>query len=70
MQSSGFLVVLWIGTELTLVPAQAIWLTYGCMDRPSAEGVAELLGFNPELVMPQLDKHIEEGRKAAASRAQ
>lgn len=44
---------------------QAIFLTYGCMDPGSAGNVAELLGFEPALVLAQLEKHIAEGQKAS-----
>jgi len=41
---------------------QAIFLTYGCMEERSAALVAELMGFQPELVLPQLQDHIQKGR--------
>ena len=40
--------------------AQAIFTTYGSMDRATASRVAELLGFDPELVMADLDGRIAE----------
>ena len=40
------------------------------MDPPSASLIAELLGFQPALVLPQLQKHINEGRKAAGNLTQ
>ena len=41
---------------------QAIFLTYGCMEERSAALVAELMGFQPDLVLPQLQDHIQKGR--------
>ncbi len=35
---------------------QAVFLTYGAMAPASAELAAELLGFDPKLVLPQLEK--------------
>jgi hypothetical protein len=42
----------------TLEERQAIFLTYGGMDYPTAGTLAEMLGFDPELVMPQLHAHL------------
>lgn len=36
---------------------QAIFLTYGKMEPHTADRVAEMLGFNPDLVMPRLRAH-------------
>jgi len=36
---------------------QAIFLTYGKMEPRTADRVAELLSFDPALVMPQLRAH-------------
>ena len=47
---------------------QAIFLTYGCMDQAGANQIAEMLGFQPALVLPQLQKHIVEGNKASQTR--
>ena len=44
---------------------KAIFLTYGCMDQASASLIAELLGFQPSLVLPQLEKHIEDSKKTS-----
>ena len=46
---------------------QAIFLTYGCMDQPSASLIAELLGFQPSLVLPQLEKHIEDSKRTSGT---
>lgn len=44
---------------------KAIFFVAGTVDKGTAPTVAEMLGFNPELVMPQLDKYLEgEERKA------
>ena len=36
---------------------QAIFLTYGKMEPRTADRVAEMLGFDPDLVMPRLRAH-------------
>lgn len=65
-----------VSKQLTLVhmksyvSVQAIFLTYGCMDQASAALIAELMGFQPALVMPQLHKHILQGRRGYPSAAQ
>ena len=41
--------------------AQAVFLTYGAMAPGSAELAAELLGFDPTLVLPQLEKTAASG---------
>lgn len=47
----------------TLNERRAIFLTYGCMtEERSAALVAELMGFHPDLVLPQLQDHIQKGR--------
>ena len=42
---------------LTSTMWQAIFLTYGKMEPHTADRVAEMLGFNPDLVMPRLRAH-------------
>jgi hypothetical protein len=37
---------------------QAIFRTYGRMEPKTADRVAEMLGFEPELVLPQLKADI------------
>ena len=36
---------------------QAIFLTYGKMEPRTADRIAEMLGFDPDLVMPRLRAH-------------
>ena len=45
---------------------RAIFFVAGTVDKGTAPIVAEMLGFNPELVMPQLDKYLEEEERKAA----
>ena len=37
---------------------QALFYTYGGMEPDTASLVAEMLGFNPDLVMPQLRREL------------
>ena len=41
------------------VYGQAVFNVYGVVYRPTAGLMAELLGFNPELVLPHLDKELQ-----------
>jgi hypothetical protein len=45
---------------------RAIFFVAGTVDKGTAPIVAEMLGFNPELVMPHLDKYLEEEERKAA----
>ena len=38
---------------------QALFFTYGGMEEGTAAVMAEMLGFNPDLVMPQLQQELE-----------
>lgn len=40
---------------------QAIFMTYGKMEPSTADRVAEMLGFDPALVLPQLQEGFKEG---------
>ena len=48
---------------------QAIFLTYGKMEPRTADRVAELLSFDPALVMPQLRAHAAPAPAPAGSSA-
>ena len=48
---------------------QALFFTYGVMEPSTASLVAEMLGFNPDLVMPQLHHELTNAEQADASRA-
>ena len=43
---------------MVLVVIQAIFYMFGVMHRASASAMAELLGFDPELVLPHLDQEL------------
>ena len=45
-------------TTVCAVLCQAIFLTYGKMEPRTADRVAEMLGFDAKLVMPQLRTHL------------
>ena len=49
--------------------SQAIFKTYGRMEPATAGRVAELLGFDPELVVPQLQNELKRSpsRKGSSS---
>ncbi len=47
---------------------QALFFTYGGMEPSTASLVAEMLGFNPDLVMPQLHHELTAAEQADASR--
>lgn len=47
---------------------QALFFTYGGMEPSTASLVAEMLGFNPDLVMPQLHHELTTAEQADASR--
>ena len=49
---------------------QALFFTYGGMEPGTASVVAEMLGFNPELVMPQLHRELDVAQQTDASRQQ
>ena len=38
---------------------QALFFTYGGMEPNTASVMAEMLGFNPDLVMPQLQRELD-----------
>lgn len=44
--------------KFSLEERQIMFLTYGSMDYPTAGILAEMLGFNPDLVLPQLRAHL------------
>ena len=46
---------------------QAMFLTYGAMEPQTADRVAEMLGFDPELVMPELQKERKPGMDATGA---
>ena len=46
---------------------QALFFTYGGMEPNTASVMAEMLGFNPDLVMPQLQQQLDVAQKAASS---
>lgn len=50
-----------------LLFAQAIFMTYGRMEPKTAGRVAEMLGFDPELVLPQLQAEMKEKGEIPAS---
>ncbi|DBA73106.1 TPA: hypothetical protein ACH3X2_010045 [Trebouxia sp. C0005] len=52
----------------TLPERQALFFTYGGMEPSTASLVAEMLGFNPDLVMPQLHHELTTAEQADASR--
>ncbi len=41
-----------------VIDVQRIFYMFGGMHRSSASAMAELLGFNPELVLPHLDQEL------------
>lgn len=47
--------------ERYLLRLQSVFLTYGAMAPESAALAAELLGFDPELVVPQLSVRAKSG---------
>ncbi|KAK9862924.1 hypothetical protein WJX84_002488 [Apatococcus fuscideae] len=46
-------------SKASLEERQAVFNVYGVVYRPTAGLMAELLGFNPELVLPHLDKELQ-----------
>ena len=59
--------------DYMLVPlSQAIFKTYGRMEPKTAGRVAELLGFDPELVVPQLQAELKRvpSKKGSSSAVQ
>lgn len=46
---------------------QALFFTYGGMEPSTASLVAEMLGFNPDLVMPQLQRELDAAQQMGAS---
>lgn len=49
---------------------QSVFFTFGYMDPDRAPIVAEMLGFNPELVMPQLLLQLQAAEQAQALQQQ
>ncbi len=45
--------------------AQAIFMTYGRMEPRTADRVAEMLAFDPRLVLPQLQAELGAQQQAA-----
>lgn len=50
--------------KFSLEERQDMFLTYGSMDYPTAGMLAEMLGFNPNLVLPQLRSHLASRRSS------
>ena len=46
---------------------QALFFTYGGMEPKTASVMAEMLGFNPDLVMPQLQQQLDVVLQAESS---
>ena len=47
---------------------QALFFTYGGMEPSTASLVAEMLGFNPDLVMPQLQRELDAAQRMDAGK--
>ena len=47
--------------------SQALFFTYGGMEPRTASTVAEMLGFNPDLVMPQLQRELDAAQQTNSS---
>ncbi|KAL0021326.1 hypothetical protein WJX77_004056, partial [Trebouxia sp. C0004] len=52
----------------TLPERQALFFTYGGMEPSTASLVAEMLGFNPDFVMPQLHHELTTAQQADVNR--
>lgn len=48
-----------LGTANEASVMQALFFTYGGMEPNTASVMAEMLGFNPDLVMPQLQRELD-----------